>query len=276
MKLPRILFAAVGILSFSAAAQPADTGATATADAPDQAPASGPLPEGVIAWDATLQTVDATAGQDFAHFTFRFINTTTGPVMVLKVHPSCGCTTADLPPTPWSIPAGTGGEIRLSVNLAGKAGRLFKSVAVITDRGRQDLMLQINILPAVGANRTGDQRAAGIAAAKMDRQAVFKGDCASCHLKDMEGRSGRSLYVALCGICHEAEPRAAMVPDLGKLQVPTSVEFWRAWIAEGKPGTLMPAFAAALGGPLDDGQIAALAAYLDSLHPSPAATAPAK
>ena len=33
-----------------------------------------------------------------------------------------------------------------------------------------------------------------------------------------------------------------MVPDLHALKTPTNVEFWRIWIAHGKPGSLMPAF----------------------------------
>ena len=63
------------------------------------------------------------------------------------VHPSCGCTTVELPPRPWTIPAGSNGTIKVSVNLAGKSGMVFKSVSVSTDKGKKDLMLRINILP---------------------------------------------------------------------------------------------------------------------------------
>ena len=112
------------------------------------------------------------------------------------------------------------------------------------------------------------ERAAGIAAAKIDRQAVFKGDCASCHLKKIAGKYGQQLFESLCTICHEANPRATMVPDLAKLQIPTNEEFWRAWITAGKAGSLMPAFATSQGGPLSDLQIASLAAYLNASHPS--------
>ena len=115
---------------------------------------------------------------------------------------------------------------------------------------------------------TEAQRTAGITAAKVDRQAVFKGDCATCHLKKVEGKYGQPLFEVLCAICHEAKHRAEMVPDLANLPVPTSEEFWRAWITVGKAGSLMPAFATSQGGPLNDLQIASLAAYLNAIHPS--------
>jgi mono/diheme cytochrome c family protein len=235
---------------------------------PDFSHSGQALPDGVFAWDALSKTVEAAADQDFAKFTFSFTNITTGNVTVLDVHPSCGCTTAELPPRPWIIPAGSNGLIKLSVNLAGKSGTVFKSAKVTTDKGNKDLMLRIEILPPVIVKMTDAQRAAGVAKAKVDRQAVFKGDCASCHAKNIEGKYGIDLYNSVCGICHEAEPRATMVPDLGKLTAPTSHEFWRTWITYGKPGSLMPAFATSQGGPLTDMQIASLASYLDAAHPA--------
>jgi hypothetical protein len=59
-----------------------------------------------------------------------------------------------------------------------------------------------------------------------------------------------------------------MVPDLHNLKVPTNDEFWRTWTAHGKPGSLMPAFATAEGGPLNDMQIASIATYLNFAIPS--------
>jgi mono/diheme cytochrome c family protein len=115
---------------------------------------------------------------------------------------------------------------------------------------------------------TEEQKMAGIMASKMDRQAVFKGDCASCHLPKIDGKYGQQLYDAICAVCHESEHRATMVPNLHNLQVPTNEEFWRTWITAGKAGSLMPAFATSQGGPLSDLQIASLAAYLNSINPS--------
>jgi len=190
-------------------------------------------------------------------------------VTILSVHPSCGCTTAELPPVPWTIPGGSNGVIKVAVNLAGKSGVVFKSVNVSTDHGSKTLQLRINILPPPPVKPMSDEdRARGIAAAKIDRQAVFKGDCATCHVNKVEGKYGQQLFDAICAVCHEANPRATMVPDLHNLKDPTSEEFWRTWITSGKAGTLMPAFATSQGGPLNDMQIASLAAYLNAVIPS--------
>jgi len=274
MKLRSVFFATTTIFSFAvglftAAAQPSNAVATAPVYVPDYTHAGEPLPDGVLAWDELTKAVDATNEQEFARFTFTFTNVTAGNVTVLSVHPSCGCTTAELPPVPWLIPAGTNGQIKLAVNLQGKAGTLFKTVSVATDKGKKDLILRINILPPPPmVEMTEEQRNAGIAAAKVDRQAVFKSDCARCHVKKTEGKYGQQLFDALCAICHEAKNRATMVPDLANLQIPTSEEFWRTWITAGKAGSLMPAFATSQGGLLNDLQIASLAAYLNAIHPS--------
>ncbi|HEY4414877.1 MAG TPA: DUF1573 domain-containing protein [Verrucomicrobiae bacterium] len=245
--------------------------ASAPVYVPDITHSGEPLPDGVIGWDALMKAVDAAADQDFAHFTFNFTNLTKGNVTILNVHPSCGCTTAELPPTPWTLPAGSSGVIKLNVNLAGKFGTVFKTAKVTTDKGNKDLTLRINILPPVAIKMTDAQRAEGVAKAKIDRQAVFKGDCASCHSKNLAGKYGQQLFQAACGICHEAELRSTMVPDLSKISTQTSQDFWRTWITYGKPGSLMPAFASSQGGPLTDIQIASLAAYLNVIHPPHAA-----
>ncbi len=59
-----------------------------------------------------------------------------------------------------------------------------------------------------------------------------------------------------------------MVPDLSQIKTPTGPAFWTTWITYGKPGSLMPAFSTAQGGPLSDLQIASLAAYLNAIYPS--------
>ena len=59
-----------------------------------------------------------------------------------------------------------------------------------------------------------------------------------------------------------------MVPDLHAIKTPTDYEFWRTWIAHGKPGSFMPAFSTADGGPLSDMQIASLVSYLNRAIPS--------
>ena len=190
------------------------------------------------------------------------------PVAILEVHPSCGCTTAQLPPLPWIIAPGTNGQFGLTVNLAGRSGMQVKTVNVKTDKGFKQLILKINILPPVVSTQSDADRARALEMAKADRQAVFRGDCATCHVKPGTGKYGKPLYDAVCAICHESKTRASMVTDLHNLKTPTNVDFWQTWIAHGKAGSLMPAFSTADGGPLSDMQITSLTGYLNATIPS--------
>jgi mono/diheme cytochrome c family protein len=263
-----LVFASVGL--FAQGINPTNPGVSTTpVYVPDTSHAGGPLPDGILAWDNLMESTNAEAGQAEAHFVFNFTNISSGNVVILNVHPSCGCTTVQLPPLPWTIPPGTNGQIGLTVNLAGKSGSLFKTANVSTDKGSKDLSLRITIVPVPAPPpMSDDERARNLAAAKVDPQAIFKGDCVSCHVKTGEGKYGQPLYEAVCGVCHDSPRRADIVPDLHNLKVPTNDEFWRTWTAHGRAGTLMPAFSTAEGGPLNDMQIASIAAYLNFAIPS--------
>jgi mono/diheme cytochrome c family protein len=236
--------------------------ATPAVYVPNLSQAAGPLPDGVLAWDGTTKEANVTANDVTAHFVFSFTNIFTNPVVILSVRPSCGCTTTKLPPLPWTLAPGTNGQMEATVKLAGKSGTLVKTLAVDTDKGAKTLLLKITIQPFVMPKMSEADRARNLKIAVADRQAVFRGECASCHVQRGEGQYGNALYDADCAICHESEPRASMVPDLHALKTPTNFEFWRIWIAHGKPGSLMPAFSVVDGGPLSDMQIASLASYL--------------
>jgi len=260
-----ILFAGI----FSAAGQTSNGVASASVYVPDYSHANDPLPNGLLAWDAEQKTLDATNGQAAARYDFSFTNVSPGLITILSGHGSCSCTTLQMPAMPWIVPAGGTGQFNATVDIAGKTGILFKYAIISTDKGTKNLLLRVNIPPPPPvAPMSEEERARGIAAAKIDRQAVFKGDCVTCHAKNVEGKYGQELFAQVCAVCHEANPRASMVPDLHNLKDPTSEEFWRAWITSGKPGTLMPAFATSQGGPLNDMQISQLAAYLNITIPS--------
>ena len=253
------------------AAPPLSTPISTTASTvyvPDLTHANEPLSSQVMAWNATSLAVDVAADQPKADFLFTFTNVSDKPFALTVVKPSCGCTTAHIPPVPWMIPAGSSGQIPLSVNIGGRTGMLFKTVNIVTERGHLQLLLRVNVLPPVVRTLSDAERAQGMQLAKIDRQAVFKGDCASCHAKDVQYKYGKELYDSVCGICHEAVHRASMVPNLHELKVPTNNDFWVTWIRFGKPGSFMPAFAANQGGPLNDMQIGNLASYLNAVLPS--------
>jgi mono/diheme cytochrome c family protein len=226
------------------------------------------MKDDVISWDAITKEYTAKPGDLAAKFTFSLTNVSKTNVVINWVKPSCGCTVAKLPPTPWTLAPGESGNIDLSVDLRGKFGALSKYVSVDSTAGQRLLNLKIVIPstprldPAIASRSRNMQMAMG------DRQAVFRGDCARCHVTPTAGKMGEALYQTACGICHEAAHRASMVPDLRALKVPTNKEFWAQWAANGKPGSLMPAFAKSLGGPLSDEQIQSLAEFLNQHFPS--------
>jgi mono/diheme cytochrome c family protein len=275
MKLRRVFvygiagIALVGARIFAADGNPTNpVVTTSTVYVPDTSHQNDPLPDGVLAWDGLTKETNAAADAGNASFVFSFTNVSAGNVVILNVRTSCGCTTAQLPPLPWIIPAGTNGQIGAIVNFAGKSGTLLKTMTVTSDKGFQSLMLKITILPSVVSTQSEADRARALEMAKADRQAVFRGDCATCHVKPGEGKYGKPLYDAVCAICHESKTRASMVPDLHNIKTPTNVDFWQTWTAHGKAGSLMPAFSTADGGPLSDMQIASIAGYLNATIPS--------
>jgi len=222
----------------------------------------------VLAFDAESKQVTTKAGDTVAKFTFSVTNLTDNEIVITDAHPSCGCTEAKMPSKPWHLAGHGSGQINVGVNLAGKSGRIFKWVDVKYEPNAQArLNLEVNITPDPRMERSKNQDLA-----KSDRQAVFKGDCAKCHVPAHD-KMGKDLYVAACEVCHGANPRATMVPDLQALNHSTDYNFWKIWISEGKPGTLMPAFSKKEGGPLTDEQIESLAQLMVKAVPSkPAAT----
>ena len=240
-------------------------------------PAQPPLGN-LCAFDALQKRSTVTNGTPQAHFTFNLTNISSGDVTINYVQTSCGCTVTKLPSQPWKIAPRESGQISATMNLAGTppGGTKTKTLTVNSDKGSKVLIVKTTVLAAPPAmtemDRVNNQKTA-----MADRQAVFKGDCIKCHVdtaRDAAGnqKTGKDLYAAVCGVCHEAEHQASFVPNLHHLPEPTNTEFWKNWIARGKPGTLMPAFAKSEGGILSDAQIDSLVVYLTATIP-PRATA---
>jgi mono/diheme cytochrome c family protein len=227
----------------------------------------GPSEDSALVCEQADQGYTLKPGEIEAVFTYRVRNVSKEDAIVLNVMSSCSCATPKHPATPWRIGAGESGQMQVVMDLRGKSGTVVKTAAIETTKGVRPLTMRVTI-PAAPATSVGSSnREKNIQLATADRQAVFKGDCVKCHVTPAVGLMGQALYTAACGICHEAEHRASMVPNLRTLQHPTNREYWFQIIAEGKPGTLMPAFAHAQGGPLAPAQIESLARYLtETLH----------
>ncbi len=200
-----------------------------------------------------------------AEFSFGVTNISDSEVVIDRVKASCSCTVAKLPSQPWHLAPHTNGQIGVTVDLKGKIGTFDKTINVFfADKNVLPKVLRVTV-------KMPDRkimRARNTELAKADRQAVFKGDCAKCHAEPAQTASGMQLYREICGICHDARPRATIVPDVRLIREhPTDVPFWKTMIANGKPGTLMPAFAISQGGPLTDEQIDSLAKAIDAAFP---------
>ena len=215
---------------------------------------NSPQPQSLV-WDATTKTYDAQKGETNVHLAFSVTNSSPVEVTVNAVRTSCGCTIAKVPTLPWRLAPGGTGQMEISVDLRGKRGLLSKIVSVDSTAGLS--------LPTVNVNiPEPDPRELNRMLAHADRQSVFRNECANCHAHPAAGKKGEALYTVACGVCHESDHRASMVPDLKALKKPTDKGYWDTWVRNGRYGTLMPAFAKTEGGPLGEEQIASLVTFL--------------
>ena len=217
---------------------------------------NAPPPAHGLTWDALEKTVVAKPGDGAAEFSFTASNATDHAVTINSVRPSCGCTVVELPATPWVLAPRASGTLRAVVDFAGKEGELAKSLFVESSEGAQTLSLRIDIPPPDETTRLRNRKLAG-----ENRQAVFLGGCSSCHVLPGFEKTGEALFKTTCAICHVSSRRASMVPDLLTARGHRDAAWWRTWIAEGKEGTLMPAFAEKNGGPLTQDQIDSLVKF---------------
>ena len=72
---------------------------------------------------------------------FRFTNEGEGPLIISNAQGSCGCTVPDWPRQP--IAPGASGEIKVSFNSAGRAGKQDKRVTLTTNAVPQTKVLNI-------------------------------------------------------------------------------------------------------------------------------------
>lgn len=226
-------------------------------------PATQAVNANALQFDAKEKTVNVKTGETEAKFVFAVTNVSKDEVTVMSVHTSCGCTAAKLPSTPWVLKPGEGGEVGATMNLAGKFGTVTKTVTVVSTAGSIPLFVKA-VLPKDAyeqMQRMGD-RSRNLQIAAADRQAVFRGDCARCHVEPVVGKLGKDLYSSACGICHDAEHRATMVPALRGRPGTFPADYWTQWVRHGKEGSLMPAFDASKGGPLTEEQVTSLVGYL--------------
>jgi mono/diheme cytochrome c family protein len=216
-----------------------------------------------LVWDALQKSAAPKFEDGVARFEFHVTNRAKQPVKIYYVRPSCGCTTVEAPPMPWILAPGEQGTVKAVVDFRGKEGEIAKDLLVGTVEGPQRLTMLIQVPPMSPAMRERNQ-----ALAAANRQSVFQGDCAACHATPAEDRFGDDLFEAVCAVCHQSKHQASMVPDLKIAKEKRDATWWKHWVEEGRPGTLMPGFAQKQGGPLSDTQIDSLVEYLLTAFPT--------
>jgi hypothetical protein len=103
------------------------------------------VPPTVLAFDANVKECDAQSGQTNAFYTFWVTNVCETNVLILDVASSCGCTVAQLPSRPWVLPPGENGPIKVTMDLRGRYGTLFKGLHLTTSAGVKALVLRANV-----------------------------------------------------------------------------------------------------------------------------------
>lgn len=221
----------------------------------------------LLAWDSIHKEYTCKPGEKSANFTFSVTNVSARDVIILRTQTTCGCTVAKLPSEPWVLAPGTGGQLGVTVDLTGKMGTVRKGVLVVVSNAPPEALsveIVMSVLIPPPPMMSSQDRARNLQIAKANAQAIFKGNCAACHVTPAKGRMGGELYAAACGICHDAGARqGSMVPDLHHLKKATDFNFWKNAIANGVTNSMMPAFAVGNGGPLTEAQINSLANYLN-------------
>ncbi len=216
--------------------------------------AASPRP---LVWDALEKSYAAKPGETEAVLRFTVTNRSDDAVTVRGAATSCHCTQVEFPRQPWVLAPGATDTLIVHSDLRSRRGGLHKTIYLDTTAGEEILSVHVDVPPPPAI-----QREMNLQAAQVDRQAVLRGDCASCHVTPAIGKKGAELFAAACLVCHGASPRATMVPDLMAPTVKRDAAYWNQMIREGRENSLMPAFSQAHGGPLDDGQIDSLVAYL--------------
>ena len=218
-----------------------------------------------LVFDAITKEFVAKVGERSAEFDFSLTNTGPTEVTINSVRASCGCTTPKLPTLPWKLQPNESGSFHVTTDLAGKFGTFQKSIFMDTTEGPKMLYVKV-VMPVTAGTMANvpnvDARTRNMQIAHADPQAIFRGDCASCHSKPTLGKKGEELFTAACAICHESDQRAVLVPDLHALKQTPTKAYWESWIRNGKVGSMMPAFALDKQGPLSNEQIDSLVEYL--------------
>ena len=142
--------------------------------------ARGAEPAEALAWDSVLKEFSVNQGEMQVATFFAVTNVSQSDVVITQVVTSCGCTVASLPSQPWRLAPGSDGKINATLNLAGRFGTVIKTLTVISSVGNKVLTIKANVPPPPPPDPEMAARIRNQEAAKADRLAVFRNNCAQC------------------------------------------------------------------------------------------------
>src|SRR5690349_14221171 len=112
---PVLVMASEPVLSAPVAAPPA------------RVAAPGPLPSGILYFAGGEERSSRVPSRETkVEWTFWVTNISSQEITVVSALASCGCTTAQIPTTPWTLAPGASGPIEVTMNTQGKKGTVGK------------------------------------------------------------------------------------------------------------------------------------------------------
>jgi hypothetical protein len=104
------------------------------------------VPPTVLAFDAEMKRyTPKTTNDASAAFTFWVTNICQTNVLILEVTSSCGCTVAKFPSQPWLLQPWESGAFKVTLDLQGYSGTVFKGILVHTSAGVKALVLRADL-----------------------------------------------------------------------------------------------------------------------------------
>lgn len=143
---------------------------------------------------------------------------------------------------------GEKGRIRLSIDIRGKLGTIYKTVAVNTNDPKAP-----TTTIAVRMTIKDPSHMKTYSASE-----IFGGACRNCHALQGKGKEGFDLFITDCVFCHSV---GRIASDKGDIREKSRESIEKA-IREGVEKTSMPGWDRKHGGPLNEEQITSLLDYL--------------
>jgi mono/diheme cytochrome c family protein len=183
------------------------------------------------------------------------------PLHIQQVDTSCGCTATALSKT--MLRGGESTPLAVTLDTSIKLGHVVKTIT-IQSNDPQHPATPITLTGEVIFKMQGHERIA-----VKDPLVLFKGQCASCHVKQGLGKTGKALFMADCAMCHGSRGQGGVGPGLMQhnWQQPAIAKAMRQVIAMGSAKSPeMPPYHQSKGGPLTDAEIDSLITYLTYEH----------